>query len=58
MGIAVWEIIIWWVLILVFVGLVMGIIRAVKERSAAQAVLTILIPFYGLFYFFFGRTKK
>jgi hypothetical protein len=42
-------------LVIVFASPVLGIVRGVKNGSAANAVLSAFIPLYGLVYFFAAK---
>lgn len=39
------------------VSLVAGIVRGVKNRSVLNVLLTVLIPVYGLAYYFIARPQ-
>jgi hypothetical protein len=36
-------------------GSIMGIVRGVKNQSVLSAVLSVMIPIYGIAYFFVGK---
>jgi len=45
-----------WLLVVVIVASpIMGIIRGVRNGSVANALLSVLLPVYGLVYFFVAR---
>jgi hypothetical protein len=48
-----------WVTVIVMLGSpVMGIMRGVGNQSVLNAVLSGMIPIYGIVYFFVGRQSK
>ena len=53
-SLSIWH---WVVAILVIAGPVMGMIRGVANGSVANAILSWLIPLYGIFYFFMAKQK-
>ena len=55
MGISIWQLIICLSLIL---PPLLGVIRGVKNNSIPNAIASVFIPLYGLFYFYLGRKKQ
>ena len=53
-SLSIWH---WVAAILVIAGPVMGMIRGVANGSVANAILSWLIPLYGIFYFFMAKQK-
>lgn len=48
-SVSIWH----WVVVLVFLASpIMGIVRGVRNSSVLHALLSVLIPLYGLIYFF------
>ena len=43
--------------LILFLGQVLGIIRGVKNGSKLHSLLSVVLPLYGVFYFFIGRRK-
>ncbi len=54
MSIGVWQLII---VVVSLGGPILGIIRAVDNKSVLHAICSLIIPIYGFFYFFIGRKK-
>ena len=51
--------IIHWLIVFVVIGSpIMGVIRGVKNSSILHAVLSVIIPVYGLIYFFAGKRES
>ncbi len=46
------------VLLLLILSPVLGIIRSMRESSIANGIASLLIPFYGLVYFFIHKRKS
>jgi ABC-type microcin C transport system permease subunit YejB len=44
----------WMMLIIIVASLVLGIVRGVRNSAPAHAVISVLVPAYGLVYFFAG----
>lgn len=55
MSIGIWELLI---TIILFACPVMGIIRAVKNNSVLNGILSFVIPIYGVVYFFAAQRKN
>ena len=51
-SVSIWH---WVVVILATAGTIMGIVRAVKNGSVLNAILSVVIPIYGLIYFFTAK---
>ena len=47
----------WIIIFVIIVPPILGIIRAVGNKSVLHAICSAIIPLYGLFYFFIGRKK-
>jgi hypothetical protein len=55
-SISIWH---WFIfLVFVFASPVMGIVRGVKNSSVLHAILSFVIPFYGLIYFFAAERRS
>jgi hypothetical protein len=50
-----------WIIVVFFltipVGLILGVIRGVNDKSVLHAIFSLIIPWYGFFYFFIGRKR-
>ena len=45
------------IFVIVVAGTMMGVFRAVKNRSALHAIASVSMPVYGIFYFFAGKRE-
>ena len=43
------------IILLIIGGPILGIIRGVKNSSFLYSLLSVIIPIYGIFYFFVGK---
>jgi hypothetical protein len=51
-SISIWH---WVVVIVMIASPIMGIVRGVKNGAVVHSILSFLVPFYGLIYFFAAR---
>jgi hypothetical protein len=47
-----------YIVLLMAVCPAMGVFRGVKNGSVLHALLSVFIPFYGIFYFFIGERNQ
>jgi len=47
-----------YIVLLMAVCPAMGVFRSVKNGSILHALLSVVIPLYGIFYFFLGKKKQ
>jgi hypothetical protein len=48
----------WLIVIVMFASPIMGFVRGVKNASVLHTFLSIIIPIYGLVYFFVANRKS
>jgi hypothetical protein len=53
-SLSIWH---WVVVIITLGGSIMGIVRGIKNRSVLNAVFSVIIPIYGIAYFFVGKRQ-
>ena len=47
-----------YIVLLMAVCPAMGVFRSVKNGSVLHALLSVVIPLYGIFYFFLGKKSR